>query len=207
MNNASAATATWGPLTGHTAPPSISSRPVYYPLLPDAAASGHLLLVESAALKEGQIAYLAKTFGSVRQSLQVLVTGHEVKLPGASHFATLEPTLLALDQALEQAGMGQRVYALGSEPYLWSIYNAALNRGLDRLQVHLCHSGSLKRRVWCTHCHGLTENVSTNIVSCAHCARQLLVRDHFSRRFGAFMGVQIDAEVPGQLPAIEEVFP
>jgi dimethylamine monooxygenase subunit C len=207
MTNASAATAIWGSLTDHTAPPSISSRPVYYPLLPDTAASSHLLLIETEALKDGQIAYLAKTFGPVSQQLQVLVTGDNVSLPDATSFASLESTLLALDHALEQANMGQRVYALGSEPYLWSIYNAALNRGLDRLQVHLCHSGSLKRRVWCTHCHAFTENVTTNIVTCSHCARPLLVREHFSRRFGAFMGVQIDAEVPGEVPAIEEVFP
>jgi dimethylamine monooxygenase subunit C len=207
MTNASAATATWGPLTDHTAPPSISSRPVYYPLLPDMAASAHLLLIESDALKEGQIAYLAKTFEPVSQQLRVLVTGSGVSLPGATACSSLESTVLAMDHVLEQATMGQRVYALGSEPYLWSIYNAALNRGLDRLQIHLCHSGSLKRRVWCTHCHSFTENVTTNIATCAGCARHLLVRDHFSRRLAAFMGVQIDAEAPGQVPAIEEVFP
>jgi hypothetical protein len=32
------------------------------------------------------------------------------------------------------------------------------------------------------------------------------VRDHFSRRLGAFMGVMVDAEAPGEIPAIEEVF-
>jgi len=33
----------------------------------------------------------------------------------------------------------------------------------------------------------------------------LEVRDHFSRRLGAYMGVRIDAEVPGEVPR-EEVF-
>jgi hypothetical protein len=35
----------------------------------------------------------------------------------------------------------------------------------------------------------------------------LLVRDHYSRRLGAFQGVCIDAEVPGELPPAEEIFP
>jgi hypothetical protein len=60
--------------------------------------------------------------------------------------------------------------------------------------------------VWCTHCHGFTEQVTTNVVPCAGCGRHLLVRDHFSRRLGAFMGVMVDAEAPGEIPAIEEVF-
>jgi hypothetical protein len=29
------------------------------------------------------------------------------------------------------------------------------------------------------------------------------VRDHFSRRLAAFMGVIVDAEVPGEIPAAE----
>jgi hypothetical protein len=31
----------------------------------------------------------------------------------------------------------------------------------------------------------------------------LLVRDHYSRRLGAFMGVCIDAEAPGEIPPAE----
>jgi hypothetical protein len=34
----------------------------------------------------------------------------------------------------------------------------------------------------------------------------LLVRDHYSRRIGAFQGVCIDAEVPGELPEIKAEF-
>jgi hypothetical protein len=50
------------------------------------------------------------------------------------------------------------------------------------------------------------ENVRTNIVSCDACGRWLLVRDHYSRRLAAYMGVMVDAEVPGERPPIEEVF-
>jgi len=34
----------------------------------------------------------------------------------------------------------------------------------------------------------------------------LLVRDHYSRRIGAFQGVCIDAEQPGTAPEPEEAF-
>jgi dimethylamine monooxygenase subunit C len=35
----------------------------------------------------------------------------------------------------------------------------------------------------------------------------LLVRDHFSRRLGAFMGVKVDAEEPGLHPETVELYP
>jgi dimethylamine monooxygenase subunit C len=38
------------------------------------------------------------------------------------------------------------------------------------------------------------------------CSRWLLVRDHYSRRLAAYMGVMVDAEVPGVLPPLVEVF-
>jgi hypothetical protein len=48
--------------------------------------------------------------------------------------------------------------------------------------------------------------VRTNIVRCVGCERWLLVRDHYSRRLAAYMGVMADAEVPGELPPLAEVF-
>jgi hypothetical protein len=33
-----------------------------------------------------------------------------------------------------------------------------------------------------------------------------LVRDHYSRRLAAYMGVSADAEVPGELPPIRELY-
>jgi dimethylamine monooxygenase subunit C len=34
----------------------------------------------------------------------------------------------------------------------------------------------------------------------------LFVRDHYSRRLGAFQGVCVDAEVPGDVPAVEDLY-
>ncbi len=66
--------------------------------------------------------------------------------------------------------------------------------------------GSLARRVYCVHCRTATEDVRTNIVRCTGCERWLLVRDHYSRRLAAYMGVMADAEAPGELPPIKEVY-
>jgi dimethylamine monooxygenase subunit C len=59
----------------------------------------------------------------------------------------------------------------------------------------------------CVHCKGITEDVTTNPARCSHCGLMLLVRDHYSRRIGAFQGVCIDAEVPGDVPSMEVAFP
>ena len=119
---------------------------------------------------------------------------------------SVEDVLDTLACATRGYGMGDRLYVLGTEPFLWSVATAAAIVGFGPEQIRLCHAGSLQRRVWCTHCHGFTEPVTTNVVPCAGCGRHLLVRDHFSRRLGAFMGVMVDAEAPGEIPAIEEVF-
>ena len=48
----------------------------------------------------------------------------------------------------------------------------------------------------------MIEDVAINIIAPAlAAARSLFVRDHFSRRLAAFMGVKVDAEVPGEIPA------
>ena len=80
--------------------------------------------------------------------------------------------------------------------------------GIDRAAVTVQreHCGNSARRVYCIHCQASNENVTTNIVQCIGCGRHLLVRDHYSRRLAAYMGVMADAEAPGELPPIEERF-
>ena len=66
--------------------------------------------------------------------------------------------------------------------------------------------GSLVRRMQCVHCKGISENVTTQPSQCAHCGLWLLVRDHYSRRLGAFQGVCIHAEEPANIPPAVETF-
>jgi predicted RNA-binding Zn-ribbon protein involved in translation (DUF1610 family) len=56
------------------------------------------------------------------------------------------------------------------------------------------------------HCKGFTDNVRTSPYTCTHCGLSLLVRDHYSRRLGAFQGVCIHAEEPANIPPAVETF-
>lgn len=111
-----------------------------------------------------------------------------------------------LKRSMEQMHMGTQVYLAGSENLLSLATQAVMEAGLDYQAVQTEHRGSRARRVQCVHCKGITENVTTQPVECAHCGLLLLVRDHYSRRIGAYQGVNINAEDPTEIPAREEVF-
>jgi predicted RNA-binding Zn-ribbon protein involved in translation (DUF1610 family) len=190
-------------------PSEVTSRPVYVPLAPQIEAGRHWLVLEGAAMDEALLSGLATAFAPVADRLQVWWIGAVAQATVLSPVTVLSD-LKALDIALAGQGplrVNDRLFAQGSEPFVWSVFLAARQLGLAESQIQLAHAGSQRRRVWCTHCHGLTEGVSTSTVPCAGCGRELLVRDHFSRRHGAFMGVMVDAEVPGERPVREEVFP
>lgn len=189
------------------APSDIQSRPVYAPLCPEATASRHWLVLEADACPADAGAALVQAFAPVAAALRTWSVG-PLALDGLA--PTALPDTAALAAALAQAGpfrVNDRLYVQGTEPFIWSVAALARAAGLAPEQLRLAHAGSLRRRVWCTHCHGVTEGVTTHTVPCAGCGRHLLVRDHFSRRHGAFMGVMVDAEAPGQRPAVQEVFP
>jgi hypothetical protein len=176
----------------------------------------HWLVLQAGNVIEAVQAELAQSFAPVQARLHTWWVGggaaapeQATPLPGLVP-ATPLPDLAALKEALAQlppVQVSDRLYVLGTEPFLWSVAAAAAQAGWSAEQWQLCHAGSLQRRVWCTHCHGLTEDVTTSIVACAGCGRHLLVRDHFSKRHGAFMGVMVDAEAPGLVPQAEEIFP
>jgi len=108
---------------------------------------------------------------------------------------------------LDAATMGIRVYAVGPEQFVWTVAIAAEPFGFGKGEVVQVIAGSIARKVFCTHCRTLNEDVTDNIHACTGCGCRLLVRDHFSRRLGAFMAVKVDSEVPGEDFAVEELFP
>ncbi|MDO9251160.1 MAG: dimethylamine monooxygenase subunit DmmA family protein [Hydrogenophaga sp.] len=190
-------------------PSEVTSRPVYAPLAPQIEAGRHWLVLEAGAMDESLLSGLASRFAPVAERLQVWWVGPVHQALGLNSVTVLAD-LPAWQDALSALGLplvSDRLFVQGSEPFVWSVFLAARQLGLAPGQVQLAHAGSQRRRVWCTHCHGFTDGVTTNLVDCAGCGRHLLVRDHFSRRHGAFMGVMVDAEQPGVRPAMQEVFP
>lgn len=121
-------------------------------------------------------------------------------------FATQAEAVAALDQALAGGVMGTRLYIAGSESFIGSAGQVAQVYNLNADEVQSEHCGTTARRVYCVHCQAANENVTSNIVICVGCGRHLLVRDHYSRRLAAYMGVMADAESPGDLPPIVEVY-
>lgn len=189
------------------------SRPVYAPLKADPQGTQHWFLTSGAT--EADLARAFEVLGtlgaapleiwSIDENLAHAGAGGVCALPHAvaRHFDNEGELYGALAEALRGARVGIRLYALGTEPFIWSVRQIAEHGGIAPEAVRVEHSGSLRRRVYCIHCRSLNESVTANVVPCAGCGRQLLVRDHFSRRLAAFMGVQADAEVPGELPPVE----
>jgi hypothetical protein len=102
--------------------------------------------------------------------------------------------------------MGTRLYVAGPESFMGLVMRIARQFNLNKDEVRAEECGSLARRVYCIHCQTATENVTTNVVQCKDCNRWLLVRDHYSSRLAAYMGVMVDAEAPGARPDVKEVF-
>jgi dimethylamine monooxygenase subunit C len=196
----------------------IKSRPVYGTLTPRAHASLHLMVADGEGAQA--ILDLASTAPSdfFGKAHIIYVAGAAAPKNYGAQLRALEPDMFyegpsiaaalpRLAQTLATARMGTQLYLAGTEGLMGQAMKVALDAGVDHLSVQTEHRGSEARRVQCVHCKGITEDVRTQPVKCGHCGLTLLVRDHYSRRIAAFQGVCIDAEVPGEAPAAEEIFP
>jgi hypothetical protein len=195
----------------------IKSRPIYGVLTPDPNARTHLVAAEG----EGALAVLdfarqatpdilARTtllYAAGPRNEAHLARLRELAVDYCHGFPTIPTLLFRLDGVLTNATMGTRLYASGTEGFIGQVVQLALRHGIDHEAIVTEHRGSLARRVQCVHCKGFMDDVTTSIVTCAHCGVPLLVRDHYSRRLGAFMGVSADAEAPGTAPPPETIFP
>jgi hypothetical protein len=191
----------------------IKSKPVYAPLQPDLRGRHHLML----ALGVGA-APLLRVVGNMQSNAVALantrvflVEGDAApfRAAGVSQVETFpaKPALLERFRGvLGESLMGTRLYVAGPESFIGLAMKIALDFNLNKDEIRAEECGTLARRVYCIHCRATTEDVRTNIVTCSGCRRWLLIRDHYSRRLAAYMGVMADAEVPGELPEIKEVF-
>lgn len=197
--------------------PGIISRPVYPGFVPDLHARHNLIAVEGeGALAAFEMAAKVPEDFMARTTVLFCPTGsagkgYEIKLKNLKPAAfwdcpTIPTAMFRLRGALATAKMGTRLYASGTEPFIGSVVQEALQASIDYKSVITEHRGSAKRRVQCVHCKGFTEDVTSTPFVCSHCGLNLFVRDHYSRRLGAFQGVCVDAEVPGVLPPAEDLY-
>jgi predicted RNA-binding Zn-ribbon protein involved in translation (DUF1610 family) len=194
----------------------IKSKPVYRALAPCPAGQRHLLVAQGGGGEA--IARLVDAFGAGAAEIEVYYSAESVlgadqsqrvqalstvRTRCYSHCQQLESDL---ESVFSSARMGLRLYIAGTERFIWDITRLANAFGIGDAEIQQEHADSHARQVACVHCNALTYPVTTNIVACSGCGRHLLVRDHFSRRLNAYMGLQIDAEVPAELPPVKEVF-
>lgn len=193
----------------------VKSRPIYAALQASPHAHHHVVAAEG----EGALAVLA-AFGAHPTLLasttliyvpgSSIPAGHDAMLAALSPDAfvlcpSTETALVRLRATLSTATMGTAIYLCGGESFVGQAFTACVAAGVDGASIQTEHRGSLARRVQCVHCKGFTDEVRRSPVTCRHCGIALLVRDHYSRRLGAFMGVSIDAEAPGDVPEPEEI--
>jgi len=152
---------------------------------PDWFAGAHIIYVVGDA---------SPAFAGMPQKLQALQVRQWHESP------TIASALPRIAKVLADAHMGMRLYLAGTEGLIGQVMQLALNSGMEHSSISTEHRGTLARRLQCVHCKGITEDVTTQPAQCAHCGLWLLVRDHYSRRIGAFQGVCIHAEEPLNIP-------
>lgn len=174
--------------------PSIKSRPSYQ--APVLVASARLQLFVCQATARDQLLSLYQQCEP--EQADWLEVGDS-----ATETGTGEALLQRLQSLLADAPVATRLYVAGDEAFLWDVRNQALVAGLVDEQIQLAPPVSRARRLFCTHCYTLMDGVEFSPHSCSGCGRLLLVRDHFARLHGAYVGVQINAEDPGEQPEQE----
>lgn len=194
----------------------IRSKPLYDSLVWRQKATAHMVIAQG----EGGIAVL-KLFQQMcpREPIKLLFTDEgtapkkyadiiQTLVPEGLQIAeTEEAVLAALREQLPDCLMGTQFYVAGSEAFIWAVLDELKKYGVQDRNVEKEISGTLARSVYCVHCKTIDKNVHHSIHQCSGCGRHLFVRDHFSRRLGAYMGVMVDAEIPGDIPASEEIYP
>ena len=212
----------------------IKSKPVYEPLRADVGGRYHLMLASGPG-GEALLRVLGELRDAAPQALQntrallvpdAAAADHanndprtsidsrstidaRIKELGVTDVRVFDDTpalLTAFRTVLDESLMGTRLYVAGPESFIGLAMKLALEFDMNKDEIRAEELGTSARRVYCVHCRTTSEDVKTNIVNCAGCRRWLLVRDHYSRRHAAYMGVMADAEAPGELPPIKEVY-
>lgn len=160
------------------------------------------LLAELNGLKtEVELLYSEESFSGNNWSseLQLAAPG------GAKIFQTNGELIEALAGLLSGASIGTVLYLSGSETFIGCAMQVASAYDLKRDEVLREHCGTFARRVLCIHCNTFNDDITRRVFRCDSCGEMLVVRDHYSRTWAAFMGVKADAETPGTLPPDEEL--
>lgn len=104
-------------------------------------------------------------------------------------FRSASHMLEQLANRLKTERVGLRIYAAGNIQFLTDIVQVADRFDLSSEEIFLDIPFSPARRVFCIHCDTMHEDITHDELTCHGCKAPLSVRDHFSHRIGAYMGV------------------
>lgn len=117
--------------------------------------------------------------------------------PGRLHaVADTDEALAVVDAELAEARVGWRLLVAGPLTAVLPLRAHALAGGLVDAELAVATTSTEELPVACAHCAAVTSAPTHvgGVVACTGCERRLVVHHHVSRRQGAFLGFQVDAE-------------
>lgn len=178
-------------------------RPQYQVPSPDPVAKHHLFISEEAALPLLQ-SLLEAIEPSLKKSL--VVTDLDI-CPMTTPSYQLIPrskTATYIDAFLLSNAKDAAVYIAGTESFLWTIHKLVLKSGIEKSKIHMLEPISDLRRVICTHCFTIMDNINEVLITCSGCQRQLEVHDQFSEVHGAYAASGIrHTQKPDVKPSVD----
>ncbi len=179
--------------------PGVKSRPQYPPVSLNPAAQCQVFIARKNTTGDKAGALLKPLMDEAEKSekslnIIPLVVGEDGDVISMSQ----------LPQTISSLPLASSFYLAGTEAFIWDVAKLICEAGFIMEQVHLLPPVNNERRLFCTHCYAITEPVTHSPAVCSGCGRHLLVRDHFSKIHRAYVGVQIDAEDPADLPEESE---
>lgn len=157
------------------APDRLHSLPRYRQPLPRESATRHIVVMQSAAA-------CSPIVGTLEQPL--VLNGENADFARRLH------------QVLVNATVGSHLYIMGDEAFIWRIHGEARSAGLENAEIDITRTLPGPRLVYCVHC-GLTQAAEPEPrLTCIGCDVGLEVREHFSQRLGAYLGVCSNPDQP-----------
>lgn len=93
-----------------------------------------------------------------------------------------------LELWLNQQKMGTYLFLSGTWKFVNRLKNLALEAGFSDHEMQLNVQGPVSTRVICCKCHGVNDVEDELHIICIHCAVDLEVSSHYSRRLEAYLG-------------------
>jgi hypothetical protein len=175
-------------------PHPLKSLPLYQALQPYKAARQHIVVAQAEALSK--IAAFMAELPAESGLTALLVQGDmSATVCPASFFPTRDALARQLLATLDSAAVGLRLYVCGDEAFIGCVRRVAGVAGMLPEEI-IAELNATPRSVYCVHCSASNVCDALPEVECAACGINLSVRQHFSQRTGAYLGVCADPDRP-----------